>query len=224
MLNSEHEVALKVTSSNPLHPNDLIGIDVAIEVSTPDMAESHIRTCLEMNVPIVVGTTGWYHKFDELTQLCKSKDGAMVHATNFSVGVNLFFELNTWVAEYMDQLGGYEPSILEIHHTEKKDAPSGTGITLANDLIASFPAKTKWVNQPSQSPEELEIISQRIPNEPGTHVVTYVSDVDSISLVHKAVNRNGFARGALLAAQWVVDRKGVFTMRDVLGLERIYSH
>lgn len=221
VMSSTHEVALKVTSTNPLHASDLSGIDVAIEVSTPEMAETHIRMCLEAGVPIVVGTTGWYHHLDELTSLCQSRGGAMLHATNFSVGVNLFFMLNRWMAKNMDRLGGYEPSLLEIHHTEKKDAPSGTGITLANDLIGAFPRKTKWVNHTAAQAEELEIISQRLPDEPGTHVVTYVSDVDSISLVHKAANRQGFARGALLAAEWLVDKKGVFTMQDVLGLDAL---
>jgi 4-hydroxy-tetrahydrodipicolinate reductase len=219
VLPTEHEVVLKVTSSNPLHIKDLKDVDVAIEVSTPDMAEIHIRMCLEAGVPIVVGTTGWYHQLESIAALCKERDGALLHATNFSVGVNLFFMLNEWMAKQMHRLGGYEPSLLEIHHTEKKDAPSGTGISLANDLIAEFPSKTKWVNRASAAPEELEIISQRLPDEPGTHVVTYISDVDSISLVHKAANRQGFARGALQAAEWLMHRKGVFTMRDVLGLD-----
>jgi 4-hydroxy-tetrahydrodipicolinate reductase len=220
-LHSSHEVALKVTSSTPLHASDLANIDVAIEVSTPEMAETHIRICLDAGVPVVIGTTGWYHHLEELSALCHQKNGGMLHATNFSVGVNLFFMLNRWMAKTMDRIGGYEPSLLEIHHTEKKDAPSGTGITLANDLISAYPRKNKWVNQVSSASEELEIISQRIPEEPGTHVVTYVSDVDSISLVHKAVNREGFARGALLAAEWIVGKKGVFTMQDVLGLEEL---
>jgi len=221
LLESTHEVVLKVTSNNPLHVSDLTGIDVAIEVSTPEMAAHHIRLCIEAGVPVVVGTTGWYHEFEALSQLCQTKKSALLHATNFSVGVNLFFQLNKLMARWMYQLGGYAPSLLEIHHTEKKDAPSGTGITLASDLIAAFPSKTHWVNHVSVDFDALEIISQRVDKEPGTHVVSYISDVDSISLVHKAVNREGFARGAILAAEWIVDRKGVFTMSDVLGLDQM---
>jgi 4-hydroxy-tetrahydrodipicolinate reductase len=221
LLNSPHEVALKVTSTNPLHANDLAGIDMAIEVSSPEMAETHIRICLDAGVPIVVGTTGWYDKFDEIAESCKTKNGALLHATNFSVGVHLFFQLNKKLAQWMDHTGGYEPSILEIHHTEKKDAPSGTGITLAQDLIRSFPTKTHWVNESTADHAALEIISQRIPEEPGTHVVSYVSDVDSISLVHKAINREGFARGAIIAAEWLQCRKGVFGMDDALGFTNL---
>jgi 4-hydroxy-tetrahydrodipicolinate reductase len=221
LLNSGHEVVLKVTSSNPLHASDLGDVDVAIEVSTPETAVQHITICLESGVPVVIGTTGWYHAFALLESLCQTKNGSMLHATNFSVGVNLFFEMNKKLAQWMHAVGGYEPSLLEIHHTEKKDAPSGTGISLANDLIQHFPSKKQWVNALNEKADDLALLSQRVADEPGTHVVTYVSDVDSISMVHKAQSREGFARGAIRAAEWIIGRPGVHTMRDVLGLDAL---
>lgn len=198
-------------------------VDIVIEFSAPELAESHIRFCLENNLPVVIGTTGWYTHLDQLSELCNSKQGTMLHATNFSLGVNIFFALNSYLAKIMNQFPEYSASMVEIHHTQKLDAPSGTAITLANQVIAEHHAYQKWENvkkSQTQSPVALSIESLRLPNVPGTHEVKYDSDIDSIELRHTAHSRKGFALGSVLAAEWVMNKKerhGVFTMKDVLN-------
>jgi 4-hydroxy-tetrahydrodipicolinate reductase len=211
-----HEIVLKTTSKDQLTVADLKHCDVAIEFTRPETAIQHILTCCEANVPIVVGTTGWYDQFDAIKQKVASGNHSLFYATNFSVGVNLFFKLNEQMAKLM-QGYGYEVSIEEIHHTQKLDAPSGTAITAAERLLANYPDKKGWTLADEAAATDIAITAVRTPNVPGTHKVTFNSDIDSISLEHIAHNRKGFAGGALLAAEWLVDKKGVFTMQDLLN-------
>jgi 4-hydroxy-tetrahydrodipicolinate reductase len=197
---------------------NLAKADVAIEFTGPHSAFDNIMKCLEFGVPVVSGSTGWLEKWDAVTQACEAKNGAMVYASNFSIGVNLFFELNTYLAKLMSRHPSYNVSMEEIHHTQKKDAPSGTAITLAEQILAGLPAKKQWVNHTTDNPSELAIISERIDPAPGTHKVLYSSPIDDIEIIHTAHNRTGFAGGAVLAAEFIKDKKGIFGMKDVLGL------
>lgn len=215
-LEKGHEIVLKITSKDKLTVPQLKHCDVAIEFTRPETVIDNINLCLEANVPIVVGTTGWYHAFDQIKQQVTSTNQSLFYATNFSVGVNLFFKLNEQMAQLM-QGYGYELSIEEIHHTQKLDAPSGTAITTAERLLANYPAKKNWKLAEEASATDIAITAVRTPNVPGTHKVTFNSDIDSISLEHIAHNRKGFAGGALLAAEWLTDKKGVFTMKDLLN-------
>ncbi len=191
-------------------------IDVAIDFSTPEAAYENISRCIENNIPVISGTTGWLKDYDKILALCKKKKGSFIYASNFSLGVNIFFELNTYLAGVMKNLSKYQVSIEEIHHTQKLDAPSGTAISLAEGIIA----KTKyngWKLEQS-SENEITITSAREGAVPGTHKVAYESDVDSIEIKHTAHNREGFALGAIVAAEWLFGKTGVYTMKDVLGL------
>ncbi len=212
-------VLLKTKSSMELEKNlDLLkSVDVAIEFSKPDAAFKNIVTCLENKIPVVSGTTGWLEAYEEAKKLCKRNDGALLYASNFSIGVNIFFEVNKFLANKMNGHTDYTIGIEEIHHTQKKDQPSGTAITLANDAIELLDRKTGWRNDEKISNEEVPIISKRIDKVPGTHNITYTSDIDTIKLKHTAHSREGFAKGALMAAKWLSGRTGVFEMRDVLG-------
>lgn len=189
--------------------------DVAIDFSMPDAAFNNIRKAIENGIPIVSGTTGWLDKYDEVIALCERQKGSFIYASNFSLGVNLFFEVNKKVAKLMQNFN-YEPSIKETHHTEKLDAPSGTAISLAHQILP-FSLKKNWVLDKLE-PENLTISAKRIKDVTGTHQVTYISEIDEIEIKHTAKNRLGFVQGALLAAAYIVDKKGIFTMRDVLGL------
>jgi len=202
------EVVLRIGSGNrgELTLESLQAADVAIEVSRPETAFDHITLCLEAGVPVVCGTTGWLDRLEEAVALCAYKEGALLYASNFSIGVNLFFALNKRLAELMERQPQYDPAILEIHHTQKLDAPSGTAISLAQDIVERLPDK------------EPPITSIREGQAPGTHEVVYRSDIDTISIRHEAHSREGFARGALLAAHWIVGKKGFFSMSDVLEL------
>ena len=214
-----HSISLKVTSENrDYKPEDLKETDVAIEFSVPGAAYSNISKCLEAGVPVAVGTTGWYDKLEELTDYCNNNKGAILHATNFSIGVNIFFELNKKLAELMNPHKDYEPNITEIHHVQKLDAPSGTAITLAEGLLTNFNDKNHWVNEPSNNKTDLEIVSLREPEVPGTHTIKYENEIDKIEITHTAHNRKGFALGSVLAAEWLTDKNGVFTMQDMLNL------
>ena len=218
---SQHEVVLRINSANRnLLATDayLIGVDVAIEFSVPAAAPQNILSCFKAGIPVVCGTTGWINLLEEVKQQCSHYKGALVYASNFSVGVNLFFEVNRILAQYMRSQSQYLPSLEETHHVFKLDSPSGTAITLAEAIIAESRALQKWVNHPSDKPDELPIISQRLEEVKGTHVVKYDSLVDSIEIKHTAHSRYGFAQGAVMAAEWIVGKKGVFTMRDVLNL------
>lgn len=213
-----HQVTLKITVDNAadLNPENLKEVDVAIEFTTPENAVKSISICLENNVPIVVGTTGWYHQFDAVKQKCSQHQGTLLYATNCSVGVNLFFKLNEQLAKLMNNHPDYEVKMDEVHHTQKLDIPSGTAITLAEGIITNLDAKTKWGIQPSADKSELFIEAHRIENVPGTHQVTYSSAIDDIEIKHTAHNREGFAQGAVIAAEFIHNKKGIYTMQDVL--------
>ncbi|MDZ4702983.1 MAG: 4-hydroxy-tetrahydrodipicolinate reductase [Saprospiraceae bacterium] len=215
-----HSVVLIIDQNNTgdLNAARLKAVDVAIEFSRPESAFDNICRCLEAGVPVICGTTGWLDRLREVKALCESRKGAFLFASNFSIGVNLFFALNRQLARLMANYPQYEPGLLEIHHIHKLDAPSGTAITLAEDLIANHPKKQKWVNTVSDVPDELSILSERIGEMPGTHEVHYASSIDTITIRHEAHSREGFAQGALVAAEWIVGKTGCFEMPDVLGL------
>lgn len=215
-----HQIVLKIDQPN-LHDftkENMAKADAAIEFTSPHSAFDNIKSCIEFNTPVVSGSTGWITRLDEIKKICTGNNGAFVYASNFSVGINLFFELNKKLAALMAPHKDYEVLIEETHHTEKKDAPSGTAITLAEQVLEEIKRKKQWVNELSDNPEDLEIISQRIDPAPGTHSVKYSSPVDDIEIIHTAHNRKGFATGAVLAAEFIKDKRGFFTMKDVLGL------
>ena len=192
--------------------------DVAIEFSQPESAFLNISHCIENNFPIVSGTTGWLSKKPVLDEICRQNNGSFFYASNYSIGVNIFFHLNKILAGLMKKFPDYAIEMEEIHHTEKKDAPSGTAITLAEGLMSQNPTKTKWVNEPTENMDELEIISKRIDNVPGTHTVFYNSPIDTIEIKHTAHSREGFAQGAVMAAEWTAKNRGVFGMNDLLKI------
>ncbi len=195
---------------------DITRADVAIDFSVPDAAFSNISNCLNNGVPVISGTTGWLKDYDKAVTLCNSKNGAFTYASNFSLGVNIFFELNKNLAKMMSNLDQYKVNIEEIHHTQKLDAPSGTAITLANGIIGETNYK-KWSMDTPKS-DEIGIVAKRIDNVPGIHEITYESKVDSIQIKHAAHSREGFALGAVIAAEWIIGKKGVFSMKDVLNI------
>lgn len=215
-----HEVVLKINIENTddFTKENTAPADVAIEFTAPDSAFENVKRCLEFGVPVVSGSTGWNQKLDDAKQICLQNGTAFLHASNFSIGVNIFFQVNKLLAKLMASQPDYSVQIKEIHHTQKKDAPSGTAVTLAEQVIGTIGRKEHWVLGPSQNPDELSIISERIDPAPGTHYVTYSSEVDDIEIVHTAHNRKGFALGAVLAAEFLAGKKGVFTMDDVLHL------
>ncbi len=214
------EIVLKIDKENveELTAENLQKADVAIEFSTPETVLQNIYICLDAGVPVVVGTTGWYNHLDTVIKYCQQKNGTLLYTPNYSVGVNLFFEINKLLAEFMRSQPEYNVKIAETHHTEKLDSPSGTALKLAGQILDNIPSKEKWVGHVTKNPEELELLSYRQAGVAGTHVVNYFSEYDEITIMHKAFNRKGFARGALQAAIWLKDKKGVFTMKDVLGL------
>jgi len=216
LLQRGHEITLRSNAEKPFMSEDLADSDVAIEFSTPESVVDNIFKCFEANCPVVVGTTGWYNRLNELKSEVSSRNQSMMYASNFSIGVNLVFHINKLLAQAMDELEEYDSAILEIHHSAKLDKPSGTAITLAEGILDKLKRKTKWVNDVTTNPEELSVISQREGEVAGTHVVTYSSPVDHISLVHQAINRKGFALGAVKAAEWLKDKKGTFSMNDFL--------
>lgn len=195
---------------------DFSSIDVAIDFSTPDAAFNNIKSCLEHKVPIISGTTGWLKNYDKAVILCEEKKGAFIYASNFSLGVNVFFELNSYLAQMMKNLKQYKVSLEETHHVQKLDAPSGTAITLAEGIIQNSD-HTSW-KLADVAENEIPITSKRIGEVPGTHTISYESEVDHIEIKHTAHNREGFALGAVIAAEWIVGKTGVFSMKDVLNL------
>ena len=209
-----HEIVLRKGSSDSF--DGITNADVAIDFSVPSSAVSHISECLNQNVPVISGTTGWLENYDEMVHLCQEKNGSFIYASNFSLGVNIFFELNNYLAKMMKNLKDYNVSMEEIHHTQKLDAPSGTAISLANGIIEN----TDYVNWTLENPtaNQIYIDAKRIENIPGTHSVFYDSKVDQIEIKHTAHSREGFALGSVIAAEWLIGKKGVFTMKDVLGI------
>ncbi|UYZ63379.1 4-hydroxy-tetrahydrodipicolinate reductase [Hymenobacter weizhouensis] len=192
--------------------------DVAIEFTHPDSAFANVAACLRQGLPVVCGSTGWLHHFPEAQALSEQTGTPLFYASNYSVGVNLFFHFNEYIAAKMHQFGGYDVQVREIHHTQKVDQPSGTALTAAQGILRHFPAKTSWRNEAATEPHELAILSERTGTVVGTHIVTYTSAADSLELKHEAHTRDGFVQGALLAAEWLPGRHGVFGMQDLLGL------
>jgi 4-hydroxy-tetrahydrodipicolinate reductase len=218
-LEKGHQVILKIDVRNieELTNENLKKCDVAIEFTNPDNAVKNILQCFDAGIPVVCGTTGWLDSLEEVQQTCKQKGGTFLYASNFSIGVNIFFEINKYTASLLNAREEYEVSIEETHHTQKKDSPSGTAITLAEQIIQNIDRKNKWINNTTNNIDELEIISKRIDPAPGTHKIKYASAVDDIEIIHTAHNRQGFAKGAILAAEYSQAKKGIFTMKEVLG-------
>src|SRR5690606_19512770 len=211
-----HEIILKKTENNTF--DGLENADVAIDFSIPQVATTNISAAINADIPVISGTTGWLDNYSEIVELCQQKNGAFLYASNFSLGVNIFFELNKKLAQLINQTDGYRAEVEEIHHTQKLDAPSGTAITLTQDIIANT-KYNNWVMMPNKLAEtDIPITAKRIEQAPGTHQITYTSEVDKISIEHEAFSRKGFALGAVIAAEWIVEKKGVFSMKDVLGL------
>jgi 4-hydroxy-tetrahydrodipicolinate reductase len=213
-----HNIVLKVSVDN-LEDNTVENIrkaDVAIEFTGPESAFGNILLCLEAGVPVVSGSTGWLDRLEDAKNACLQRKGAFLYASNFSVGVNIFFEVNRRLAGLMASHPDYEVRITEIHHTQKKDSPSGTAITLAEQILEKIPRKKEWVNHISDNLEELEILSERVDPAPGTHRIEYSSEIDSIEITHTAHSRKGFALGAVLAAEFIKGKSGLFRMSDVL--------
>lgn len=211
-----HEIVLKIDENSRNY--DITLADAAIDFSIPAAAFNNISNCLNNQVPVISGTTGWLDKLPEATAICKQKNGAFIAASNFSLGVNIFFELNAHLAKMMRNLEQYTISIEEIHHTKKLDAPSGTAITLAEGIIDNT-KKESWALNVTSNENVIPITAKRIDEVPGTHTVAYKSAVDTLEIKHTAHSRDGFALGAIIAAEWLVGKTGVFTMKDVLGLK-----
>lgn len=219
-LDRGHTVILKLNQDTPASEMEakLNLADVAIDFSSPDSAVSLISTALERGVPVVSGTTGWLNHWDRVNALRADKKGALFYASNFSLGVNLFFAINKRLAQLMNAHSEYNVSMVETHHTRKKDAPSGTAITLAEQIIRELDQKKNWTLENQSATNDLYIRSERIDDIPGTHEVVYESDVDIINIKHEAKSRKGFALGAVLAAEWIPGKTGTFGMNDLLNL------
>jgi 4-hydroxy-tetrahydrodipicolinate reductase len=219
-LKQGHSVVLKINSQNKheLTAENLQQADVAIEFTSPEYAVANMFICFDAGIPVVCGSTGWLTRLAEVEKYCTTKNGSLLYASNFSIGVNIFFELNKKLASLMASQPNYEISIEETHHTQKKDAPSGTAISLAEQVLDHVQRKTSWVNNHSVIENELSIISKRIDPAPGTHIIKYSSEVDSIEITHTAHNRRGFAGGAVLAAAFLHGKNGIFQMKHVLNI------
>jgi 4-hydroxy-tetrahydrodipicolinate reductase len=230
-IDRKHQVVLKIDHDNQheLTAENLQMADAVIEFSTPASVISNIEHCFNARVPIVVGTTGWYNELQQVKQQCEQSGNSLIYATNFSVGVNIFFHVNRMLAKIMNNYPYYDVQVEEIHHTQKLDSPSGTGITIAEGIIANLDSKNEWVNVLTTDGDEtaddniksdqLLIESFRINNVPGTHTVIYDSEVDMIEFKHTAHNRNGFALGAVLAAEWIQGKKGFHSVEDMFDFK-----
>ena len=214
-----HSVVVKFNSKNPLESSQLRTTDVAIEFSQPDLALKHIKLCADGQIPIVVGTTAWEEHLQEIINHIEKREASLIYSSNFSIGVNLFFEMNKHLARLMNDKTDYVASITEIHHTHKIDAPSGTAVTLAKDLISNHPTYSSWkLTGQSENMEksDLPISAIREENVPGTHLISYTSEIDTLTIEHQAHNRKGFALGAVIAAEFIHKKQGVYTMSDIL--------
>ena len=214
-----HSVVVKFNSQNPLESSQLRTTDVAIEFSQPDLALKHIKLCADGQIPIVVGTTAWEEHLPEIINHIDKREASLIYSSNFSIGVNLFFEMNKYLARLMNDKTDYVASITEIHHTQKIDAPSGTAVTLAKDLISNHPTYSSWkLTGQSENMEksDLPISAIREENVPGTHLISYTSEIDTLTIEHQAHNRKGFALGAVIAAEFIHKKQGVYTMSDIL--------
>lgn len=218
-----HEIVLKISTANKhdLTKEHLQNADVAIEFTRPEAAPENVVTCLKAGVPVVCGTTGWNEGLAHAKMTAIDHHTAFLQASNFSIGVNIFFEINKLLAALMNEQNDYDIVLEETHHTQKKDAPSGTAITLAEQILENVARKKHWTKEPTNDPDSFPIIAHRMEDVPGTHSVKYTSAIDDIEIIHTAHNREGFARGAVLAAEFLQGKKGIFTMKDVLGLDRL---
>jgi 4-hydroxy-tetrahydrodipicolinate reductase len=223
-----HEIVLKINIDNQedLTESNLRKADVAIDFSAPDAALGNIYACFDANLPVVVGTTGWYGELQEVKNECIVSNNTLLYGSNFSIGVNLFFHMNKLLAKLMNDYPAYEVQVEEIHHTQKLDSPSGTAMTIAEDIIANLDRKSEWVNELEGTPfddilkkEQLLIESHRIDSVPGTHTVLYSSEVDEIEFKHTAHNRSGFALGAIIAAEWLEKRQGFYNITDIFNFK-----
>jgi 4-hydroxy-tetrahydrodipicolinate reductase len=219
-LQKGHQVVLKIDVSNAAEFTQANAdkADVAIEFTGPHSAVKNILQCIEYGLPVVSGSTGWLAQWAQVEAACAAKNGTVVYSSNYSIGVNLFFEINKQLAKLMDPYPDYNVSMTEIHHTEKKDAPSGTAISLAEQILENLGRKHKWTNDAASNPNEISIRSERVDPAPGTHTVCYSSAIDTIEITHTAHTRQGFAAGAVMAAEFASNKKGIFNMKDVLGL------
>lgn len=218
-----HTIVLRIHIDNTdaFTRENLAQADVAIEFTSPESAYANVKKCLDFDRPVVSGSTGWNEKIPEIKAYCLQRGGSFLHTSNFSIGVNIFFAVNKFLASLMASHPEYEVTLKEVHHTQKRDAPSGTAVTLAEGVLTHLPRKKNWVNRAAASPEELSIFSERIDPAAGTHHVRYASDIDDIEIIHTAHSRKGFALGAVLAAEYIAGRKGVFDMKDVLQLDTV---
>lgn len=213
-----HTITAKISSKDSnFSTKDLINADVAIEFSVPKAAISNMEICFEARVPVVVGTTGWMESLSQVTSSCNSKKGGLFYASNFSIGVNIFFQVNTLLAKLMNPQKGYEISMEEIHHTQKLDSPSGTALSLANQILENVERKSDWIESENASPNEIAINAKRIANTPGTHIITYENEIDKIEISHEAKGREGFALGAIIAAEFMQEKSGIYGMSDLLA-------
>ena len=215
-----HQIVLKIDIDNTTDftRENLNKADAAIEFTGPHSAYENVKKLMQFGKATICGSTGWLQNLNEIHESCKQNETAFLYASNFSVGVNIFFELNKKLASLMAAHTDYEVAMTEIHHTQKKDAPSGTAITLAEQILENIPGKKSWVNHFSDNKDELEIISERIDPAPGTHAIKYSSAIDDIEIIHTAHSRKGFALGAVIAAEFIAGKKGIYNMKDVLSL------
>lgn len=223
-----HEVVLKISLENQaeLTAANLSKADVAIDFSAPDAAISNIYACFEANIPVVVGTTGWYGNLQQVKNDCLSSNNSLLYGSNFSIGVNVFFHINQVLAKLMNNFPAYDVQVEEIHHTQKLDSPSGTAMTIAEGIIENLERKQEWVNTLDGSPldvnlknEQLLIAAERVDQVPGTHTVIYSSEVDEIEFKHTAHSRAGFALGAVIAAEWLKDKQGFYNIADIFNFK-----
>lgn len=215
-LENNHVISKVIDESTPIDELKNAPVDVAIEFTQPGSAFNNLKFCLESNIPVISGTTGWLDQLKDIEHICDTNNGTFLYASNFSIGVNLFFELNKWLAAKMKGLN-FDTELLEIHHTEKKDSPSGTAITLAEGIIENQEEKEGWINEKSADHKKIGIVSERKPNVPGTHTVSYSSKLESIEITHIAHDRSVFAQGVVKVAEWIQKRKGYFTMYDFIN-------
>ncbi len=217
-LENGHEIVLRIDKRNAheLNGDKLAESDVAIDFSLPTTAWNNIKSCIDSGVPVVSGTTGWTDRLEEMRAYANAYNASFLYASNFSIGVNIFFEINKQLAKLMNAHSQYDVSMEEIHHIHKLDSPSGTGLTLARQIIENIARKKKWEEAENVNDDTIAIHSKRIGMTPGTHSVKYASEIDTIDIIHTAHSRDGFAKGALMAAEWIVGKKGVFSMSDVL--------
>lgn len=215
-----HSITARSTSKNMIDQIDFSNVDVAIEFTVPDLAAGHIQHCVDQKTPVVVGTTAWGEQLPFVKDYVIQNGGSLLYASNFSIGVNIFFDLNRRLAKLMSTHTEYSAEIKEAHHTEKADAPSGTAVSLANDILSQNENLSSWAYQDDQTPSkktgQVGVTSFRKPGVPGTHTVQYNSEIDTIEMTHTAHNRSGFGIGAVIAAEWLHGRKGIYTMQDII--------